>query len=116
MVRKHFPNLTILARARNRRHAHLLMELGVKTIVRETLFSSLKLAGDLLGELGLDKQDVEHTVEMFQTFDQDLLMRQYAVFQDETKLIQTSKEAAEELEMLLQEDRNAANAVSKISA
>jgi monovalent cation:proton antiporter-2 (CPA2) family protein len=116
MVRKHFPNLTILARARNRRHAHLLMELGVKTIVRETLFSSLKLAGELLEELGLDKQDVAHTVEMFETFDHDLLLRQYAVFQDETKLIQTSKEAAEELELLLQEDRSAANTVRKISA
>ena len=34
----------ILARARNRRHAHLLMDRGVDGLVRETFYSSLKLA------------------------------------------------------------------------
>ena len=45
---------------------------------------------------------------MFQNYDQVLLDRQYAVFRDEEKLVQTSKEAAEELEQLLQEDRRQA--------
>jgi len=106
MVRKHFPNLTILARARNRYHAHLLMELGVKVIVRETLFSSLRLAADLLQKLGLSAQETTSTVEMFQTYDEALLQRQFAVFRDENKLIQTSKEAAKELEQLLTEDHS----------
>ena len=43
---RNFPELKILARARNRRHAHLLMDRGVDGLVRETFHSSL-----LLGEL-----------------------------------------------------------------
>ena len=58
MVRKHFPNLTMLARARNRHHAHLLREQGVQIVVRETYFSSLKMAEDLLEKLGLQQQAI----------------------------------------------------------
>ena len=44
MVGRHFPHLVVLARARNRRHAHLLMDRNVTRIVRETFFSSLRLS------------------------------------------------------------------------
>jgi len=108
MVRKHFPDLKVLARARNRYHAHLLREQGVEVVVRETLYSSLKLTQELMQELGLQEQDIAHTMAMFQKYDEELLKRQYAVFRDEDKLVQTSKEAAEELEQLLQEDRRQA--------
>lgn len=108
MVHKHFPNLKVLARARNRHHAHLLREQGVEVIVRETLYSSLKLTEDLLQELGMSQAEIAHTLEMFEKHDAELLMRQYAVFRDEAKLVQTSKEAAEELELLLEEDRRQA--------
>jgi glutathione-regulated potassium-efflux system ancillary protein KefC/glutathione-regulated potassium-efflux system protein KefB len=103
-ARKHFPNLVVLARARNRYHVHLLRELGVETIVRETYYSSLKMAEDLLEELGLAKPEIERLVATFDRHDRALLQRQFAVFRDETKLIQTSREAATELEQLLQED------------
>ena len=109
MVKKHFPHLVILARARDRYHSHLLREAGVEIFVRETYYSSLKLAKDLLERLGLDKQDIARTVEMFQKHDEELLKRQFAVFRDEDKLVQTSKQAAEELEQLLQEDRQQAS-------
>ncbi len=112
MVRKHFPNLTILARARNRHHAHLLMELGVRIIVRETLFSSLRLAENLLEELGMEQQAVARTIATFRKHDNDLLQRQFAVFRDEAKLIQTSREAAKELELLLEEDRRSEASLS----
>ncbi len=105
MVRKHFPNLIILARARNRYHVHLLMEAGVEIIVRETLFSSLKLASDLLQKMGMSEQKIRTTVALFQKHDEALLKRQFAVFRDEKKMIQTSKDAARELEQLLTEDR-----------
>lgn len=112
IVRKYFPNLTVLARARNRYHAHLLMELGVKTILRETLYSSLRLAEILLKDLGMDRAAVHHTIATFQKHDNDLLLRQFAVFRDEAKLIQTSREAAKELELLLEEDRSGGPSVS----
>ena len=108
MAHKHFPNLVILARARNRHHAHLLHEQGVEIIVRETYYSSLKLTEELLEKLGMTQPAIEHLVGRFEEYDRMLLERQYAVFNDEEKLVQTSKEAAEELEQLLQEDRSQA--------
>ncbi|HEX4300668.1 MAG TPA: monovalent cation:proton antiporter-2 (CPA2) family protein [Gammaproteobacteria bacterium] len=108
MARKHFPNLTVLARARNRHHAHLLREQGVQVVVRETFYSSLWLSEQLLEQLGMQKPAIEHLVAMFEDFDHTLLEKQYAVFRDDEKLVQTSKDAAEELEQLLEEDRKQA--------
>ena len=105
MARKHFPNLTVLARARNRHHAHLLREQGVQIVVRETYYSSLHLAEELLEQLGMEQTAVQHLVEIFVEHDKALLDRQFAVFRDDEKLAQTSKEAAEELRLLLEEDR-----------
>ena len=50
---KHFPHLTIFARARNRQHAFRLMDLGVRYLMRETYLSSLDLAQHTLEALGL---------------------------------------------------------------
>jgi glutathione-regulated potassium-efflux system ancillary protein KefC/glutathione-regulated potassium-efflux system protein KefB len=104
-VRKHFPNLEIHARARNRFHAHKLMELGVALITRETFLSSLAMAGDVLGALGFTDQEARDTVAKFRRHDEEVLRRQFAIHQDEDKLIQTSKEALAELESLFASDR-----------
>ncbi|MGH8377600.1 MAG: monovalent cation:proton antiporter-2 (CPA2) family protein [Gammaproteobacteria bacterium] len=104
MVRKHFPEVPIYARARNRHHTHLLTELGVKVIVRETLHSSLHLTEAVLEGLGQPAHETRALLEKFQRFDEQLLQRQYAVFRDETKYIQTTKEAAAELRRLFEED------------
>ena len=47
-VARHFPHLTIIARARNRRHEYHLMDLGIKSIYRETLSSSLEMSEQVL--------------------------------------------------------------------
>ena len=47
-VKKNFPGVQIHARARNRFHAHRLMDLEVDRIVRETFFSSLEMAEQVL--------------------------------------------------------------------
>src|SRR5574337_83593 len=106
MVRKHFPQVQIYARARNRHHTHLLTELGVKSIVRETLYSSLKLTEAVLEGLGQPAHETRELLDKFQHYDEQLLQRQYAVFRDEIKYIQTTKEAAEELKRLFAEDRH----------
>ncbi|MGH8426662.1 MAG: monovalent cation:proton antiporter-2 (CPA2) family protein [Gammaproteobacteria bacterium] len=110
MVRRHFPNLTIYARARNRRHVHLLMELGVKYIVRETLLSSLDLSAKVLDGLGVPEREVRRTLEIFTRHDEATLNAQFAVFRDEDRLVQTSREAARELESLFEADKAAEQA------
>ena len=101
-VRRHFPQVRIYARARNRYHALRLMDMGAHFIVRDTLLSSLELSRQVLTGLGDTASEAGDAVGMFQDFDSALLERQQAVQHDESKFIQGAKEAAEELRELFE--------------
>jgi len=103
-VKTHFPNLEIIARVRNRHHAHMLMDLGIKIFMRETYLSSLKLAEEVLFGLGIARQDAASSVEKFKAHDEANLIKQHAIHHDESKLIQSVKDAAEELQDLFEAD------------
>ncbi len=104
VVQRHFPHLTIIARARNRRHQHFLMDLGIEHIYRETLLSSLALTECLMCRLGFEEKEVQHMIDRFRESDARLILEQHAVHHDEEKLIQSSKDTARELESLLRND------------
>ncbi len=106
-VKRHFPNIDIYARARNRFHAYQLMDIGVKWLIRETLLSSLDMAGQVLAGLGMPEATARATVEKFRTHDEKTLAIQHAVHHDESKLIQTSKQAVAELLSLFEGDVDA---------
>lgn len=103
-VRRHFPNLKIYARARNRKHAYQLMDLGIEAIRRETFLSSLDLAREVLQGLGLSKRDSDTIVSTFKTHDERRLIAHHALHKDEEKMMYLAKQAAEELEELFAED------------
>ena len=103
-IRQHFPGLKIVARARNRRHAHKLMDLGVDHIVRDTLLSSMAMAEHVLEELKLPAATAQHVARTFLDRDEALLRDQHAVHDSEEKLIQSHRDAAEELTALLKND------------
>ena len=104
IVMKNFPHLTIIARARNRRHAHKLMDLGVKLIYRETLYSSLAMSEAVLRQLGRSAEEAKRISDTFYAHDVELLLEQHAVHNSEEKLIQTVKDRNEELKRLLRDD------------
>ncbi len=104
-AKRHFPNLTIVARARNRRHAHLLMDQGVTLIVRETYHSSLRLTEHVLQELGMGVEEAERTVRLFREHDERMLIDQHGIYDDEKQMIQTTKQAMIELSGLLEADQ-----------
>jgi CPA2 family monovalent cation:H+ antiporter-2/glutathione-regulated potassium-efflux system protein KefB len=106
MVRRKFPHLAIVARARNRHHVHLLMALGVDQIIRETFLSSLRLTEMALGELGVPGDQARRAIALFRAHDEQILDATYAIAHDETKLIQTTQEATQELRELFESDRN----------
>jgi CPA2 family monovalent cation:H+ antiporter-2/glutathione-regulated potassium-efflux system protein KefB len=108
LARRHFPNLAIYARARNRRHAHRLMDLGVDGLVRETFFSSLRLAEVVLGALDLAPDEARRTVQLFRERDERSLEETHAYANDETQLIQNSQQVAAELQGILEADRDPA--------
>jgi glutathione-regulated potassium-efflux system ancillary protein KefC/glutathione-regulated potassium-efflux system protein KefB len=104
LIKKHFPHLKVLARARNRQHAIKLMELGVRYFVRETYYSSLDLAQNTLEALGLSRADAAESIRRFDIHDRKLLEQQRLAGEDEQKLIQSAQQAAQELEGLFEED------------
>jgi voltage-gated potassium channel Kch len=104
VVRKHFPDVPILARARNRVHLFRLRDLGVKLIWRETFPASLDMARRALLSLGFGIAASERAVTLFRQHDEERLEAQYAVQHDEAQLIQTSKEAAAQLQDLFEAD------------
>ncbi|MGB5627619.1 MAG: NAD-binding protein, partial [Woeseiaceae bacterium] len=103
-VTTHFPHLKIVARARNRRHAHKLMDLGIEHIFRETLLSSLAMTELVLLSLGHSRKNAKHVIDAFCERDAKLLVEQHAIHDSEEKLIQSVKETADELESLLRVD------------
>lgn len=104
MAQAYFPDLTILARARDRRSVHLLMDLKVPKIVRETFYSSLRMTEEVLAVLGVPASEIERTIATFREHDEKLLIEQHGFYKDERQVIQTTKNAAEELRGLLEAD------------
>ncbi|NOU07485.1 MAG: glutathione-regulated potassium-efflux system protein KefB [Hyphomicrobiaceae bacterium] len=104
MVRRHFPSLSIYARARNRNHAHRLMALGVSVVQRETFLSSLELTRHLLRGLGVSKAEAQTTLDIFRSHDEDRLRQDFGHLNDRDKLLASAREAAAELEQLLDAD------------
>jgi glutathione-regulated potassium-efflux system ancillary protein KefC/glutathione-regulated potassium-efflux system protein KefB len=109
LARRHFPQLRILARARNRQHAFRLMEAGIGEIWRETFASSLELAEHALVALGASRDDAARQVRRFRAHDEETLRAQAAVKDDEEKLIATAQASARQLEGLFEVDSTPAS-------
>ena len=105
VAHRHFPHLRILARARNRRHAHLLMDRGVTEIVRETFFSSLRMSEMVLQSLDVPAEAAHRAIELFREHDEQTLLETHAVAHDELQLIQSTQQAVQELQYLFEADR-----------
>jgi monovalent cation:proton antiporter-2 (CPA2) family protein len=104
MVRTHFPDLPIYARARDRTHVHKLMDLGVTIIERETFLAALELTKDLLRGLGLKEAEVRRLVETFKRLDERRLYEDYQYYTDLEKVRANAMSQAKELEELFARD------------
>lgn len=105
VARRNFGHLKIMARARNRRHAYLLMDREVDGVVRETFYSSLKMAEDSLMVLGISRQEAARSVALFREHDERTLQEAHAIYRDEKQLIQSTQQATEELMALFEADQ-----------
>ncbi|MDR3531838.1 MAG: monovalent cation:proton antiporter-2 (CPA2) family protein [Rhodopila sp.] len=105
VAKRNFPQLKVMARARNRRHAYLLMDRSVDGLVRETFYSSLKMAEESLTMLGISPEDAVRSVALFREYDEQNLRETHAIYRDEKQLIQSTQDAAEELMTLFEADQ-----------
>lgn len=103
-IRLNYPDLNLLVRARDRHHVHLLRDLGVEHIWRETYLSSLGMAYFALRNLGIAEQDAYKSIELFRDYDEKLLAQQQSIYNDEQKVYETHRNALAELEHLFESD------------
>ncbi|MGZ0787149.1 glutathione-regulated potassium-efflux system protein KefB [Pseudomonas sp. TKO26] len=102
-VRKLYPHLKIIARARNRQHVHRLVDLEAQA-VRETYYSSLEMSRRTLVGLGLSQAQADSRIQRFTQHDEQLLAAQHAVYDDAAKVLQSAQEARAELARLFEAD------------
>ena len=105
VAKRNFPNIAILARARNRWYANLLMDRDVDGLVRDTFYSSLHLAQVALTKLGIDEQAAERAVTLFRDHDEKTLIETHAIYRDEDQVRQSQQQAADELASLFEADK-----------
>ncbi|WP_095144433.1 monovalent cation:proton antiporter-2 (CPA2) family protein [Pseudomonas sp. Irchel s3b6] len=104
LVRKLYPHVKIIARARNRQHVHRLMDLGTEA-VRETYYSSLEMSRRTLMGLGLSQSQADARIERFKHHDEQVLETQHAIYDDAVKVMQTAQQARADLARLFEADQ-----------
>ena len=73
-VKKHFPHLQIMVRARNRMDAYEFIEEGINGIYRESLDTSIKMAVDVLTRLGQRRYTAYRQGMKFLQYDEEALL------------------------------------------
>jgi glutathione-regulated potassium-efflux system ancillary protein KefC len=106
-VRAAFPELTLMARARNVSHYYDLMDRGVTVIQRETFESALLLGRDVLCELGFDPYRARLAASKFRKMNIENLYKVYPFYKDQEQFMSMAKQAREELETMFSLDAEA---------
>ncbi|HEX5539664.1 MAG TPA: glutathione-regulated potassium-efflux system protein KefC, partial [Methylophilaceae bacterium] len=102
-VTQHYPQVHILARARNRTHAFDYMDLHIDA-VRETFFSALRLGDKSLLALGFGPLQAHRAVRKFRKHDEAMLRESHPVRHDVKKMVEHSHRSREDLARLLQRE------------
>jgi glutathione-regulated potassium-efflux system ancillary protein KefC len=105
LAREHFPNVQIVARARNVTHYYRLRELGVSLIERETLDSALMSARSVLELMGWQRHSARNQALRFRQHSIDLMERMALHSGDQKTLIALAKEGRAQLEAQWAEER-----------
>lgn len=100
-VRKHFPNLEMMIRAKNRVDAFELMEMDVPNIYREHLDTSIRLGKDVLTKLGFRSHTVHRLGQSFLKYDESALSELVKVKHDQKEYISAVRRQIEMQEALL---------------
>lgn len=103
-LKKHFPNLKILTRARNRNDAYELIDHKVQHIYRETLYSAVNMGVDALVELGHRKYTATRQGQQFIKYDEITTRKLAEKRHDKMAYMITIKEEIELQEQLLKSD------------
>ena len=103
-VRANFPDLTIMARARNVTHLYDLMDRGVTIVERETFESALRLGRNVLHHLGFGAWHARQAASKFRRHNVASLQAVYPFYKDQDQYISMAKQSREELDAMFARD------------
>ncbi|WP_458232289.1 glutathione-regulated potassium-efflux system protein KefC [Roseateles sp. P5_E8] len=110
LAREHFPQLTVVARARNVQHYYQLHEAGVRHIERETFDAALMSARSVLELNGMEPHAARRQAMRFRRHNIEVLDRMVPLQGDEGALIAAAKLGRQQFEQLLAAEREAEEA------
>jgi CPA2 family monovalent cation:H+ antiporter-2 len=103
-VKKHFPGLKLMVRAKSRMDAYDLIDQGMTGIYRESLHTSVKMAADVLIKLGHRSYTASRQGQKFLQYDEDALIRMAELRNDQKQYILQARENFRMQEELLSQD------------
>ena len=105
LVKEHFPQLEIVARARDVSHWNALRDRGVMRVERELFESSLRSARTVLELLGQPPDDALEAAERFRRHNLDLFERMYPHRKNRAKVIAVARQGRMQLEAQMAQER-----------
>jgi len=105
LVQEHFPQLEIVARARDVTHWNQLRERKVMRVQRDLFESSLASARSVLELLGHSAQDALETATTFRAHNLALFEKLHPHYKDQAKLIAVVKQGRQQLEEQMAQER-----------
>jgi len=103
-VKQEFPDLPILARARNVTHYYDLMDRGVTMLERETFESSLRLGRQVLQTLGYGAYQARQAAMKFRAHNIASVHAVYPYYKDQEQYMSMARQARDELAEMFARD------------
>jgi glutathione-regulated potassium-efflux system ancillary protein KefC len=104
-VRENFPNLTMVARARNVSHYVELKSRGVTIVERETFEAALRMGRQVLEALGIDRFRAKEMADVFRRHNVETMDALVPHFRDEVHVLSEAKAGREQLREQFSRDR-----------
>lgn len=114
-IRRHFPALTILARAAGRLAAYELLESGVQHVYRESVDTAMRVGTDALRLLGRRAHASWRAAQHFRRRDEENLRHLATVFRDRSQHLSMAREAIADLEASMRADATAGNTTDDLA-
>jgi glutathione-regulated potassium-efflux system ancillary protein KefC len=105
LARQHFPNLQIVARARDITHWNHLRDLGVTRVQRELFESSLQTAHTVLELMGIPAAEATGVTNRFRSHNIELADRMYPHHKDRATFIAVAREGRAQLAEQMSKER-----------
>jgi glutathione-regulated potassium-efflux system ancillary protein KefC len=105
LAKEHFPQLQLVARARNVTHLYRLREVGVQLIERETFESALNTGRSVLELMGWEPHAARNLAWRFKRHNLEQLEELKALRGDQASLIAAAKAGRTQFETLIKEEQ-----------